>query len=104
MNPPTARSYRWLLWTLALAGCLVDQAAKYGVFKALYAEALAGPPNHHGFYEAERTLLPGAFKVLVQFTGERAPEGVFTPLRTWSGPVQPHVNDGALVGMGGGNE
>jgi lipoprotein signal peptidase len=98
MSTNSKRSYRWLLWTLALVGCAVDQAGKYGVFALLQDEAMA---NSHG-PKAERTVIPGALKFHVEFTGEEWPTD--TPaLQNWSGPHQPHVNRGAFLGFGSGN-
>jgi signal peptidase II len=95
------RSYRSLLWSLALVGTLLDQISKYSVFKWLYAEALA----HGGEGErvqGERDLVPGAFKLLAQFTDQHdTAGGLLGTLRTWSGEVLPKVNHGALFGLGG---
>jgi signal peptidase II len=71
------RSYRTLLWSLALIGLGLDQASKYGVFSWL-REA---PDNTFVlFRDAERK----GFQFVAQF--ER--DGV------------PHVNQGALFGIG----
>jgi signal peptidase II len=86
------RSYRWLLWTLVLFGASLDQASKYGVFRWLYNAGDGG----------EYVLVPGAFKLLAQFTSKHeAPENFLSVLRTWSGDVLPKVNHGALFGLGG---
>jgi lipoprotein signal peptidase len=84
------KSYRWLLWTLVLTGVLLDQSSKYVVFRSLYHEGEGGQ------YE----VVPGAFKLLAQFTGRRdSAESFLTPLRTASGATLPHVNHGALFGI-----
>jgi len=95
MNTNPQPSYRWLLWTLALLGCAVDQVGKYGVFKLLYQEAHANPP----LYQAERSVIPGALKFHIKLTDESLPAGAY-PLRTWSGEYQPQVNRGAFLGFG----
>jgi lipoprotein signal peptidase len=94
-NPP--RSYRWVLWTLALVGFAVDQAGKYGVFKLLYHEAVASPA-----LSAKRTLIPGALTFHVDYTTEEWPEGD-SALRNFSGDHMPHVNRGAFLGFGNGD-
>src|SRR5437762_3479036 len=91
------RSYRGLLWGLALLGLVLDQVTKYGVFKWLYADAVQ---QHRGYGEYE--VVPGAFKLLAQFTREPAPsDGVWALLQGWSSEVLPKVNHGALFGLGG---
>ncbi len=82
------RSYRWLLWGLALCGAALDQSSKYGVFKWLYDDG-----------ERERVVIPGALKLLAQFKEKSATgEGILVGLRTWSGAKLPQVNPGALFG------
>ncbi len=94
MSTPADRSYRWLFWCLAVLGLAADQVSKYGVFAWLDD----GSP-----YPATRDLIPGAFKLDVQFTGERDPgEGVLGSLRTLWGDRVPKVNKGALWGLGSG--
>lgn len=86
------RSYRWLLWTLVLLGATADQVSKYAVFKWLYKDGEGG----------QYVLVPGAFKLLAQFTDKReSPERPFASLRTWGGDMLPKVNQGALFGLGG---
>jgi lipoprotein signal peptidase len=93
------RSYRWMLITLAVVGLTVDQTSKYGVFRWLY---------HGGeFHDSTGTgntypVVDGWFELIAQFDHE-------TPicdcgaagLQTWSAPVMPRVNHGALWGIGG---
>jgi signal peptidase II len=79
------RSYRKLFWVLAVAGLVLDQATKYGVFRWLY----------HGGAGGQREVVPGAFHLVAGFTGEPGSG----PLRTWGGEMLPHVNNGALFGM-----
>jgi signal peptidase II len=84
-------SYRLLLWTLVLFGTTLDQVTKYTVFRWLYRGGEGG----------EYVVVPGAFKLLAQFTGQQDPmQTSLTPLRTWGGPVLPKVNHGALFGLG----
>jgi lipoprotein signal peptidase len=86
------RTYRGLFWGLVLLGLTLDQASKYGVFKALY----------NGGETGERVLIPGVFKLLAQFSEQQeAPETLLASLRTWSGETLPRVNHGALFGLGG---
>ncbi len=83
------RSFRGLLWALALLGLLLDQTTKYTVFAALY----------NGGEGGAHALVPGAFDLLAQFSGARDRSGgTLTPLRTWGGEALPRVNNGALFG------
>jgi lipoprotein signal peptidase len=85
------RSYRGLLWTLALVGTTLDQVTKYGVFKWLYYDGEGGP----------YVIVPGVFKLFTQFTDQRETgSGLLAWLRTGSGPILPKVNHGALFGIG----
>jgi lipoprotein signal peptidase len=70
----THRSYRGLFWALALAGLLLDQGTKYGVFWWLYDGSSVG----------ECSLIPGAFQLTAHYTDTGGP----------------HVNKGALFGLG----
>jgi lipoprotein signal peptidase len=87
------RSYRVLLYGLALLGLAADQGTKYAVFAWLYNHGEGGV----------FPVIPGAFDICAQFTypPQRDPGGLFRPLRTWGGEVLPRVNRGALFGMGG---
>lgn len=87
------RSFRGLLWGLALFGLLLDQTTKYAVFHGLY----------NGGDGGARALLPGAFDLLAQFTAVRDPgDSPLSALRTWGGDMLPRVNPGALFGITGG--
>jgi lipoprotein signal peptidase len=98
------RSYRGLLWGLALFGATLDQVTKYGVFKWLHDN-----PGENGFVssqgivtQGERVVVPGAFKLLAQFTGyQEQGTGLLASLRTLSHNASPKVNQGALFGLGG---
>ncbi len=96
MSTNNKRSYRWLLWTLALVGCALDQVGKYGVFSLLHDEALAQGQK------AEQILIPGALKFHVELSGQEWPEDA-SALQNWSGPYEPHVNRGAFLGFGSGD-
>lgn len=98
------RTYRWLLITLAVVGLCIDQASKYGVFRWLYNNPQTGahdarqdPP-----YSFTRQVIPGWLELIAQFD-PHAPlcDCGFDSLQTWSAPVMPRVNHGALFGMGG---
>jgi lipoprotein signal peptidase len=87
------RSYRGLLWALALLGVVADQWAKYGVFHWLQPlameQAAMGRPA-----KGEYHVLPGAFELLAQFhrgDGDSSDSLV---------ALTPRVNKGALFGLG----
>ncbi|HVK14359.1 MAG TPA: signal peptidase II [Gemmataceae bacterium] len=84
------RTYRALLFSLAAVTFVADQASKYGVFNALYQE---------GQRFGEKELVPGWFKLFVQFDPEAGPAE--NPLVKANGPVPPRVNHGALFSLGG---
>jgi lipoprotein signal peptidase len=85
-------TYRTVVWGLALGGTILDQATKYGVFRWLY-----DPQRHQGEYD----VVPGAFKLLAQFTDRQEQAGGgLAWLRTVSGDLLPKVNHGALFGLG----
>ena len=95
------RTYRCLLITIALVGLGIDQASKYGVFRWLYNN-----PSPDGKDVApnsfSRQVVPGWFELIAQFDPD-APlcDCGFSALQTFSAPVMPRVNHGALFGMGG---
>jgi signal peptidase II len=84
------RTYRALLFSLAAVTFIADQASKYGVFNALHEE---------GRRSGEKELIPGAFKLFVQFDPDAPPSD--NSLVKWNGPVPPRVNHGALFSLGG---
>jgi signal peptidase II len=87
------RSYRGLFWGLVCAGTALDQVSKYGVFRWLY---------HDDGVDGEYVVIPGAFRLLAQFTKEtKSTDDALASLRTWSGDFLPRVNHGALFGFGG---
>ena len=92
------RTYRWLLISLAVIGLTADQASKYGMFKWLYKDGQFA--NHTG---NESDVVPGWFKFIAQFdpTTPTSSTPAVNGLQTWSAPMMPRVNHGALFGIGG---
>jgi lipoprotein signal peptidase len=90
------RSYRWLLISLAVLGLAADQAGKYGVFRWLYNDGQGG----------SYVIVPGWFELIAQFdpTTPVCDCNVKSKLQTWSAPMMPRVNHGALWGIGGGQK
>jgi signal peptidase II len=79
------RSYRLLLWTLALTGLILDQASKYAVFSWLHSkEGLATCPLWEISKDGNGDIL--GFQLSTRF--EPMPDGSLVP----------HVNKGALFG------
>jgi len=111
------RTYRWLLLALAVAGASADLVSKYGMFRWLYNR---GNPTRGDRFESwvftkdwyggrevylsggRYNLIDGWFGFIAQFD-PNAPlcDCGLDRLRTWSAPVMPRVNQGALFGMGG---
>lgn len=95
-SPARQRSYRGLLWGLALVGTLADQVSKYTVFHWLC------PTNNGG--RGEQDVVPGVFSFLSDYTNHRlATTGLLGWLRTRSSDLMPKVNEGALFGLGNGS-
>ena len=81
------RSFRIVLWTLALLGVSLDQATKYGVFAWL-----SGVDGHsYALFSTDS----GGFQVVAQFQRDDKGEEV----RDGGGRRVPHVNQGALFGF-----
>jgi lipoprotein signal peptidase len=96
MPTPSPRSFRWLVATLAAVGLTADLGSKYGVFRWLYGRGGAET------YRGESDVIPGWFRLTAEFDPHTEPCGCwFEPLQTWSAPVLPRVNHGALFGIGG---
>ncbi len=92
------RSYRWLTAVLAVAGLAADQTSKYDVFRRLY-------PGPTEFPRGENDLVPGWFKLTAEFDLQTPPcDCSYRGLQTYSAPVMPRVNHGALFGLGGGHK
>lgn len=92
------RTYRWLLISLAVIGLTADQVSKYGMFKWLYKDGQFA--SHTG---NESDVVPGWFKFIAQFDPSAPPSSTsaVNGLQTWSAPMMPRVNHGALFGIGG---
>jgi signal peptidase II len=87
------RSYRALLWGLALIALCADQASKYSVFRWLYNGGAGGTYD----------VIPGWIELLAQFTGRPIETGTWREsFQNFNGSVMPHVNNGALFGLGNG--
>ena len=116
------RSYRWLLVLLAAVGLCADQGTKYGMFRWLYNGRQATAEGRletwivaKSWYPVEGgeqrflaggryDVIPGWFGFIAEFTSkqDRVPwDNRASALQTWSAPEMPHVNEGALFGMGG---
>jgi lipoprotein signal peptidase len=92
------RTYRWLLVFLAVLGLSLDQASKYSVFRWLYNDGQFNDPSQTG---NEYGIVPGWFKLIAQFDPHTPPCNCwYSGLQTWSAPVMPRVNHGALFGIG----
>ena len=119
----TKRSYRWLLVLLAVVGLTADQFTKYNVFRWLYHQGPEQPSEDKGakFVAWDRSapawvvgsapgiqggrydVLPGWFGFIAQYNppARKDPDdGWRNGLQTASAPKMPHVNRGALFGMG----
>jgi signal peptidase II len=89
MKFSTQRPYIWLFGLLAVVGLVGDQASKYVVFAKLY------PP------ETIYAIIPGLFELKTSYLPKSDPgDGPLSSLRTLSGDRLPHVNRGALFGIG----
>jgi signal peptidase II len=86
------RSFRGLLWGLAVFGFLADQGTKYAMFRWLYTA------DNDGHYVVFGTAQKG-FRFIAQFTGEALSQDWRMPFQAFNGPVMPRVNKGALFGL-----
>jgi signal peptidase II len=84
----TART-RLIFLSLAIFCFLADQTSKYGVFRWMYND---GRPDR-------KEVVPGWFCLITHFD-EAGIQGDCI-CTTWSGPILPTVNKGALFGIGG---
>jgi lipoprotein signal peptidase len=99
MSEPT---YRWLFASLAAFGLIADQTSKYGVFRWLHDQryAVRSPPDTYA-----RGVVHGWFELTAQYDPHTAPGNRrLARLQTWSAPVLPRVNRGALFGLGGSRQ
>jgi lipoprotein signal peptidase len=93
------RSYRGVLWGLALLGATLDLGSKYLVFAWLNEHAVVASD---GAREGTFDLIPGVFKLLAQFRADKVPTtGFGAGWLYWGADVMPRVNQGALFGLGG---
>lgn len=93
------RTYRWLLISLAAFGLTADLASKYGVFRWLYRDGEFHDATGTG---NKSTVIPAWFELIAQFDHESQPcDCAASGLQTWSAPMMPRVNHGALWGIGG---
>jgi signal peptidase II len=104
-----ARSYLRIALLLATALLLADLASKYYSFRWLYNEGHTvenGPYRTYDGLRGEYDLVPGWFKFSAEFdpTTPVCEFGGWSALQTFSAPVMPRVNYGALFGMGGGHK
>jgi lipoprotein signal peptidase len=99
MTERPARSFRWMLWGLALLGLSLDQATKYTVFPWLHQDHVGLVDDYGGkYYE----VIPGAFRLRVLFSNQLVTgDGPLSSLRAMNGKELPAVNHGALFGIGG---
>jgi lipoprotein signal peptidase len=92
------RTYRWLLLSLAVLGLSADQVSKYQVFRWLYKDGAFEDASGTG---NKSPVVADWFDLIAQFDKD-APlcDCGFSDLQTWSAPVMPRVNHGALFGIG----
>ncbi len=89
MNVASQRPFLWLVGLMALVGLAADQVSKYVVFAKLYA----------GDHRQE--IITGYFDFRVLYTKDPDPgDQPLSFLRTISADRLPHVNRGALFGIG----
>ena len=92
------RSYRWILFTLALIGFAADQSSKYGMFNYLHDKGEPAPafPGEVAF---QKDVIGGVFKFHARYVVGGPPPDCW--LVKANGPVPPAVNHGALWNLGG---
>lgn len=85
-----AKRYLWLVALMAAIGFVADQASKYVVF----AQLATG--------DHQQEVIPGHFELRVAYTDkdDQGDVPVLSFLRTISSQRLPHVNKGALFGIG----
>ena len=92
------RSYRRLLFTLALIGFAADQGSKYGMFNWLYQHGTE-VRSYDGEKAFKKEVVPGWFRFHTRFVVDGP--ACDCPLTKLNGPVPPAVNHGALWSLGG---
>lgn len=116
------RSFRWLLLTLAVVSLGFDLGSKYGVFRWLYNGETAERSGAFESWTASKhwrdghdipvyggryNLVPGWFGFTAEYQDRSAKpsENNFVKsLQTWSADRMPHVNHGALFGLGSSHQ
>ena len=94
MKFSTERPYLWLFAILAVVGLAADQASKYVVFAKLY-------PDAPGDQTIPLDVIPSYFALQTNYTHDQdAGDLPLSFLRTIGGDRLPHVNKGALFGIG----
>ena len=100
---------RWqvvVFWLLAITGCLVDLGSKEWVFAALPEEDFSSPEQYAGVHHSQYI---GAHHTLWQASGDNTDNQLVPPgfhlhiayRVDAEGHQVPHVNQGALFGLGG---
>ena len=92
------RSYRWILFSLALNGFAADQSSKYGMFNYLQEK---GTPtlSYRGEAAFQTDVIGGVFKFHARYViGGPPPDCALVKA---NGPLPPAVNNGALWNLGG---
>lgn len=98
MKLSTERSYLLLFAILAVVGLVADQTSKYVVFAKLY-------PDHPGDQTVPFEVIPNYFSLQTNYTAKHDPGDLpLSFLRTIGGDRLPHVNKGALFGIGNGGD
>jgi len=111
------RNYKWLFASLAVLGLTLDLASKYYVFKWLYNDGQTTsdgkfdtwtiaepwhPDDSDHIVGGRYNLVPGWFGFTAEYIpGSKPCDCSFHGLQSWSAPLMPRVNQGALFGMGG---
>jgi signal peptidase II len=92
------RSFRWLAISLAVIGLTIDLGSKYGVFRWLYHRT----PDIDLKLRGSSEVIEGWFRLTAEFEPHTpVSEGFVGQLQTYSAPIMPRVNHGALFGIGG---
>ncbi|CAN5178728.1 hypothetical protein BH11PLA2_BH11PLA2_07330 [soil metagenome] len=117
---PATRNFRKLFLALMLIGLATDLGSKYVIFKWLYNDsksetrgvfeswtmAKSWRENRPIFVVGGRyNLVPGWLGLTAEYQPESKPStSLIGALQTYSAPILPHVNHGALFGLGNDHE
>ena len=94
MSFSSQRPYLWLVGVLAVVGLVADLASKYVVFTKLY-------PSEPTQEVTSAAIVPSYFELRTGYSDSRDPgDEPLSFLRTIAGERLPHVNRGALFGLG----